>query len=48
MGKINKGFMLLAGMTGFMIIFPTTFWVELGGANLLQKVLKQMYPFLNL
>ncbi len=47
MGRISKGFLLLAGMFGFMIIFPTTFWVLLDGATLFQKVLKQMYPFVD-
>jgi hypothetical protein len=48
MGKINKGIMLLMGIMAFMIIFPTTFLVELGGGSMLQKVLKQVHPFFNL
>lgn len=46
-GEISEGVLWLMGMTGFMIVFPTTFWVLLDGATLFQKVIKQTYPSLN-
>ena len=43
---MKKAILLLFGMLGFMVIFPTTFLVVMDGANLLQKLLKQIYPLI--
>ena len=47
MNTIKKGFLMIGGMLGFMMVFPTTFLVIMDGVHLIQKVLRQMYPFLS-
>jgi hypothetical protein len=44
---MKTNMLIFFGMLGFMIIYPTTFFVLLNGADLLPRMLKQMYPFFN-